>query len=150
MAILVTGGAGYIGSVTVAALRARGEQVVVIDNLVYGHREAVPSDVPFYEGDIGDAELIGRIAAKHEISACMHFSAYAYVGESGEHPRKYFHNNVIQTIRLLDKLIELGILKFVFSSTCATYGEPQYTPIDEDHPQQPTNPYGWSKLMVEQ
>ncbi|HSI87710.1 MAG TPA: UDP-glucose 4-epimerase GalE [Pyrinomonadaceae bacterium] len=150
MAILVTGGAGYIGSVTVAALLARGEQPLVIDNLVYGHREAVPTGVPLYEGDIGDGELIGRIAAEHDITACMHFSAYAYVGESVEHPKKYFHNNVIQTVRLLDKLIELGILNFVFSSTCATYGEPQYTPIDEDHPQDPTNPYGWSKLMVEQ
>src|SRR5690606_9968703 len=113
MAILITGGAGYIGSVTVAALRARNEQVVVIDNLVYGHREALPANVPFYEGDIGDGELIGRIAAEHEISACMHFSAYAYVGESVEHPKKYFHNNVIQTVRLLDKLVELQILNFV-------------------------------------
>jgi UDP-glucose 4-epimerase len=150
MAILVTGGAGYIGSVTVAALLARGEQPVVVDNLVYGHREAVPAGVPFYKGDIGDADAIGRVAAEHTITACMHFSAYAYVGESVEHPKKYFHNNVIQTVRLLDKLIELGVRHFVFSSTCATYGEPQYTPIDEVHPQQPTNPYGWTKLMVEQ
>ena len=150
MAILVTGGAGYIGSVTVAALLAGGEQPVVLDNLVYGHREAIPGEVPFYEGDIGDSDLVGKIAAEHDITACMHFSAYAYVGESVEEPSKYFNNNVVQTIALLDKLVELGIRQFVFSSTCATYGEPRYTPIDEQHPQLPTNPYGWTKLMAEQ
>lgn len=150
MAILVTGGAGYIGSVTVAALLAGGEQPVVLDNLVYGHREAIPGEVPFYEGDIGDSDLVGKIAAEHDITACMHFSAYAYVGESVEEPSKYFNNNVVQTIALLDKLVDLGIKRFVFSSTCATYGEPQYTPIDESHPQLPTNPYGWTKLMAEQ
>ena len=150
MAILVTGGAGYIGSVTVAALLAGGEQPVVLDNLVYGHREAVPAEVPFYEGDIGDGDLVRKIAAEQDITACMHFSAYAYVGESVEEPSKYFNNNVVQTIALLDKLVDLGIKRFVFSSTCATYGEPQYTPIDESHPQLPTNPYGWTKLMAEQ
>lgn len=150
MAILVTGGAGYIGSVTTDALLKSGESPVVIDNLVYGHREAVSPDIPFYEGDIGDRELVSRIFAEHQIDACMHFSAYAYVGESVTDPKKYFANNVVQTISLLDTLIEHGIKKFVFSSTCATYGEPQYVPIDEAHPQQPTNPYGWSKFMVEQ
>src|SRR5690606_4723528 len=150
MAILVTGGAGYIGSVTVTALLAGGEEPVVLDNLVYGHREAIPGEVPFYEGDIGDSDLVGKIAAEHDITACMHFSAYAYVGESVEHPKKYFNNNVVQTIALLDKLVDLGIRQFVFSSTCATYGEPRYTPIDEQHPQLPTNPYGWTKLMAEQ
>src|SRR5690606_19663842 len=88
MAILVTGGAGYIGSVTVTALLAGGEEPVVLDNLVYGHREAIPGEVPFYEGDIGDSDLVGKIAAEHDITACMHFSAYAYVGESVEHPKK--------------------------------------------------------------
>ena len=149
MAILVTGGAGYIGSVAVEALRTRGETVVVIDNLVYGHRESVYPAVPFYECDIGDKEPVRRILSEHAVDACMHFSAYAYVGESVNDPQKYFQNNVGQTLDLLDVLLEHGVKQFVFSSTCAIYGEPQYTPIDERHPQQPTNPYGWSKLMVE-
>lgn len=149
MPILVTGGAGYIGSVAVEDLRRKGEQVVVVDNLVYGHRKAVDDSVPFYEGDIGDRNLIHRIIADHQISECMHFSAFANVGESVENPRKYYENNVSQTIRLLDVLIQNDIKRFIFSSTCATFGEPDYTPIDEKHPQWPTNPYGWSKFMVE-
>jgi UDP-glucose 4-epimerase len=149
MAILVTGGAGYIGSVAVEDLRTDSEEVVVIDNLVYGHRKAVDRNVPLYKGNIGDKEFVQRIFAENEIESCMHFSAYAYVGESVENPGKYFENNVSQTLSLLDVLLENGVKKFVFSSTCATYGEPQYTPIDESHPQNPTNPYGWSKLMVE-
>lgn len=149
MAILVTGGAGYIGSVAVDDLRDRGEDVVVVDNLVYGHREAIDPDIPFYEGHIGDRSLLDRIFADHEIESCMHFSAYAYVGESVEKPQKYFDNNYVQTLTLLDALLEYGIRRFVFSSTCATFGEPQYLPIDESHPQAPTNPYGWTKFMVE-
>ncbi len=149
MAILVTGGAGYIGSVAVEDLLRSGEEVVVIDNLVYGHREAVDKDVPFYEGSIGDCRLLQRIFATHPIEACMHFSAYAYVGESVEDPKKYFHNNVTETLSLLDSLLDNGTTKFIFSSTCATYGEPQYIPIDEKHPQWPVNPYGWTKFMVE-
>jgi UDP-glucose 4-epimerase len=149
MAILVTGGAGYIGSVAVEDLCTAGEKVVVIDNLVYGHRAAVDASVPFYEGNIGDKRLLQKIIDEHGIDACMHFSAYAYVGESVEKPGKYFENNVAQTLSLLDTLVERGIKTLVFSSTCATYGEPQYTPIDEQHPQNPTNPYGWSKFMVE-
>lgn len=149
MAILVTGGAGYIGSATVEHLVARGETPVVLDNLVYGHREAVPEGVAFYEGDIGDRDLVSAIAARHGVEACMHFSAYAYVGESVEQPRKYYDNNFVKTLRLLDTLIDADVRRFVFSSTCATYGEPRYTPIDEAHPQWPTNPYGWTKLMVE-
>ena len=150
MSIFVTGGAGYIGSVVVEDLRERGEEVVVIDNLVYGHRQAVDEGVPFYQGNIGDKELVRRILSEHNIDECMHFSAYAYVGESVENPQKYFENNVSQTLSLLEVLIERDIKKFVFSSTCSTFGEPQYLPIDEKHPQWPTNPYGWSKLMVEQ
>ncbi len=149
MAILVTGGAGYIGSVAVDELRSKGRDVVVIDNLVYGHRRAVHEAVPFYEGDIGDTALVQQILSDHRIDACMHFSAYAYVGESVEDPKKYFTNNLAQTLSLLDSLLENNVKKFVFSSTCAVYGEPQYTPIDEQHPQNPTNPYGWSKFMVE-
>ncbi len=149
MAILVTGGAGYIGSVAVEDLRGQGEKVVVLDNLSYGHRQAIGEDVTFYEGAIGNAELIAEIVEKHEIEACMHFSAFAYVGESVVKPKIYYENNVEQTLRLLDALIENDVKKFIFSSTCATYGEPQKVPIDESHPQHPTNPYGWSKFMVE-
>ena len=150
MAILVTGGAGYIGSVVVEDLRANGTDIVVLDNLSRGHREAVASDVKFYEGDIGDNELVRRICSENEIESVMHFSAFAYVGESVEKPAIYYHNNTMQTLRLLDELIACGVKEFVFSSTCATYGEPQYVPIDEKHPQKPANPYGWSKFFVEQ
>jgi len=149
MAILVTGGAGYIGSVTVELLREQGEDVIVLDNLSRGHRAAVAHEVPFYKGDIGDTELIASIAQKHTIEACVHFAALAYVGESVAQPARYFENNVAQGIRLLNALQAAGARLLVFSSTCATYGEPQRIPIDETHPQQPTNPYGWSKLMLE-
>ena len=149
MAILVTGGAGYIGSAAVEDLRAKGETVVVLDNLVYGHRKAIAESVAFYEGDIGDETLVQRILGEHEIEACMHFSAFAFVGESVEKPQIYYENNFVQTLKLLDVLIKNDIKKFIFSSTCATYGEPQYVPIDEKHPQSPTSPYGWSKFMVE-
>ena len=149
MAILVTGGAGYIGSAAVKDLIGKGETVVVLDNLVYGHRAAVDSSGIFYEGEIGDESLIQKILDEHEIEACLHFSAYAYVGESVEKPNIYYENNFIQTLKLLDVLIKNNVKKFIFSSTCATYGEPQYVPIDEKHPQFPSNPYGWSKFMVE-
>ena len=149
MAILVTGGAGYIGSATAELLRRAGESVVVLDNLCFGHREALDESIPFYEGDIGDSELIGDIAREHGIDACIHFAAFAFVGESVEQPGMYFENNVAQTLALLESLRAVGTKKFIFSSTCATYGEPQYVPIDEAHPQNPVNPYGWSKFMVE-
>src|SRR3982751_5598063 len=149
MGVLVTGGAGYIGSVAVEDLKDRGEEVVVLDNLVYGHREAVADGVPFYEGSIGDKRLITRILSEHKIDACMHYSAYAYVGEWVEQPAKYYQNNFVETLHLLDALREGGVSRFIFSSTCATYGVPKYVPIDEKHPQWPINPYGWSKLMVE-
>ncbi len=149
MAILVTGGAGYIGSVAVEDLNKQGEIVVVLDNLVYGHRQAVAEHISFYEGEIGDKNLVEKIISEHEIEACMHFSAFAYVGESVEKPQIYYENNFVQTLRLLDVLIKNDVKNFVFSSTCATYGEPQYVPINEQHPQSPTSPYGWSKFMVE-
>ncbi len=149
MAILVTGGAGYIGSITVELLHKQGEKVVVLDNLVYGHREAIDESIPFYEGNIGDSELVKEIVGKHEITACVHFAAYAYVGESVTNPNKYFENNTFQTNKLLNSLIESGVKNIVFSSTCASYGDPQYVPIDEKHPQKPVNPYGWSKFMTE-
>ena len=150
MAILVTGGAGYIGSVVVEDLRTNGEEVVVLDNLSRGHRAAVAPEVRFYEGGIGDKNLVKQICAENRIDACMHFSAFAYVGESVEKPNLYYENNTQQTQHLLDALIESDVKKFVFSSTCATYGEPQYVPIDEKHPQKPENPYGWSKFFCEQ
>jgi UDP-glucose 4-epimerase len=149
MAILVTGGAGYIGSVTTEFLRARGEQCVVLDNLSRGQRAAVSPEVPFYEGDVGNRELVTRVCSEHNIEACVHFAAFAYVGESVAEPALYFENNVEQGIRLLGTLISQGVRRVVFSSTCATYGEPIRIPIDEAHPQSPTNPYGWSKLFIE-
>jgi UDP-glucose 4-epimerase len=147
--ILITGGAGYIGSVTGELLRARGESIVILDNLLRGHRETVPDEVPFYQGDIGDRYLVSRIAREHKIEACIHFAALAYVGESVDDPARYYNNNVEQGIALLDSLLKAGVRRLVFSSTCATYGEPQQVPISEDHPQNPTNPYGWTKLMME-
>ena len=149
MAILITGGAGYIGSVTTELLRARGERVVVLDNLSRGHRDAVAPEVPFYQGDVGNRELIARVVQEHDVSACIHFAAFAYVGESVTSPALYYENNVEQGIRLLGALVQANVRHVVFSSTCATYGEPQRIPIDEQHPQQPTNPYGWSKLFIE-
>jgi UDP-glucose 4-epimerase len=149
MAILVTGGAGYIGSAAVEDLAEKGEKIVVLDNLVYGHREAVGENVTFYEGEIGDHDLVEKIIREHAVEACMHFSAYAYVGESVEKPQIYYENNFVQTLKLLEVLIKNNVKKFIFSSTCATFGEPNYVPIDENHPQNPVNPYGWSKFMVE-
>ena len=149
MAILVTGGAGYIGSVMVERFRAKGKAVVVIDDLHRGHRSAVDPDVPFYRGEVGDRALVTRITQEHEIEACVHFAALAYVGESVSEPARYFENNVAQGIALLDALVSAGVRRMVFSSTCATYGEPTQIPIAETCSQWPVNPYGWSKLMVE-
>jgi UDP-glucose 4-epimerase len=147
--ILVTGGAGYIGSITAELLLERGEKVVVLDNLERGHRDAVPDGVPFYEGNVGDRDLLARITKEHDIESCVHFAALAYVGESMEQPERYFSNNVEQGRALLESLQKAGVGKFVFSSTCSTYGEPIEIPITEEHPQNPTNPYGASKLMME-
>lgn len=150
IAILVTGGAGYIGSVTVALLQEQGHDVVVIDNLSRGHRAAVDERIPFYRGDVGDRKLILSITQQHAIDACMHFAAFAYVGESVQDPALYFENNVIQGIQLLNTLREAAVKYVVFSSSCTVYGEPQYIPIDEIHPKQPANPYGLTKLFIEQ
>lgn len=149
MAILVTGGAGYIGSVTVELLRAEGERVVVLDDLARGHREAVAADVPFYEGRVGDRALLARIAREHELESCVHFAALAYVGESVQHPAKYFENNVAQGVAFMSALVEAGVRRMVFSSTCATYGESDQPAISERTAQWPVNPYGWSKLILE-
>ncbi|AFZ13881.1 UDP-galactose 4-epimerase [Crinalium epipsammum PCC 9333] len=148
--ILVTGGAGYIGSHAVLALKCAGYDVVVLDNLVYGHRELVELlEVKLIVGDTSDRTLLDNLFANHNISAVMHFAAYAYVGESVTDPSKYYRNNVIGTLTLLDAMMAASIKKFVFSSTCATYGIPETVPIPENHPQNPINPYGASKLMVE-
>jgi UDP-glucose 4-epimerase len=149
MTILVTGGAGYIGSVTVERLRAKGERVVVLDDLARGHRSAVDSDVPFYHGRVGDRALVARIAAEHKLEACVHFAALAYVGESVLEPAKYFENNVEQGVALMGTLLQAGVKRVVFSSTCATYGEAKQIPIPESSAQWPVNPYGWSKLLIE-
>jgi len=150
MAILVTGGAGYIGSVTVERLEAAGESVVVLDALGRGHREAVTRETPFYKGQVGDRALIAKIVAEHKIESCVHFAALAYVGESVEQPEKYFENNVSLGIAFLGALLAAGVRRFVFSSTAATYGEPERVPIDEECRKWPKNPYGWSKLVIEQ
>jgi UDP-glucose 4-epimerase len=150
--ILVTGGAGYIGSHAVLALRDAGYEVVILDNLIYGHRDLVETalKVELVEGDIGDRTLLNQLFKTREFAAVMHFAAYAYVGESVSQPAKYYRNNLVGTLTLLEAMCDAGIQNFVFSSTCATYGVPQQIPIQETQPQQPINPYGMSKLMVEQ
>ncbi len=149
-AILVVGGAGYIGSHTVRQLVSNGKKVVVLDNLVYGHPEALVDDeVVFIEGDLGHRDLLDKLFTEHDIGAVMHFAAYAYVGESVTAPSKYYGNNLAAPLVLLDAMRAHGVNIFIFSSTCATYGNPQYVPIDEKHPQNPINPYGASKLMLE-
>lgn len=147
--ILVTGGAGYIGSHYVQHAVAAGAEVVVLDNLVYGHREAVPEDVPLYVGDMGNRSLLDKLFSERKIEAVVHFAAYAYVGESVTDPSKYFNNNTCAALNVLDAMRDHGVGCFVFSSTCATYGDPQYVPMDEKHPQNPINPYGESKFFVE-
>jgi UDP-glucose 4-epimerase len=150
MAILVTGGAGYIGGVTVEHLLASGEKVVVLDDLFRGHKGALEPGVPFYEGRVGDRTLVAKITREHEIESCIHFAALAYVGESVSSPVMYYENNVEQGTAFMGSLLKAGVKRIVFSSTCATYGEPQEMPISERCPQWPVNPYGWSKLVLEQ
>jgi UDP-glucose 4-epimerase len=149
MAVLVTGGAGYIGSAFVEMLRVAGESVVVLDDLSRGHRAAVEASVPFYAGTTGDRGLLARIAREHRLDACVHFAAFAYVGESVTEPGRYFDNNAVQAVTLFESLLDAGVRNVVFSSTCATYGVPGESPIPESHPQWPINPYGWSKFFVE-
>ncbi|NJM69363.1 MAG: UDP-glucose 4-epimerase GalE [Scytonema sp. RU_4_4] len=149
--ILVTGGAGYIGSHTVLALKQAGFDVIILDNLVYGHRDLVEKvlQVELVVGDTGDRPLLDDLFNTRDIAAVMHFSAYAYVGESVTDPAKYYRNNVVGTLTLLEAMLAASVKKFVFSSTCATYGVPEVVPIPENHPQNPINPYGATKLMVE-
>ena len=146
--ILVVGGAGYIGTHMVKDLLRAGYSVVVLDNLSKGHRELIPGGV-FVEGDLGDSALLDRLFTQHDICAVMHFAAFSLVGESVQEPLAYYRNNVARTVELLDAMRRHDITRFIFSSTAAVYGEPVTTPIQEDHPLQPTNPYGASKLAVE-
>ena len=149
MAVLVTGGTGYIGSAFVEQLLDSGEAVVVLDDLSRGHRAAVDPRATFYQGRTGDRALVARIAREHRIDCCTHFAAFAYVGESVKEPALYYDNNFTQAASLIDTLVQAGVKRLVFSSTCATYGVPREVPIPEGHPQWPINPYGWSKLFVE-
>ena len=149
MAVLVTGGAGYIGSVAVEKLLERGETVVVVDNLSRGHRAAVQEGSIFFQADVGNREVMSEIIRSNQIDACLHFAAYAYVGESVSEPTLYYQNNVVQGLNLFDCLIEHGVEQIIFSSSCATYGEPIEMPMSETHPQYPVNPYGMTKLFNE-
>jgi UDP-glucose 4-epimerase len=149
MNILVTGGAGYIGSHCCKALAQKGFHPITFDSLVYGHRRFVKWG-EFFKGDAGNPAHLKKCFRQHKIDAVMHFAAYAYVGESVENPLKYYENNVRSTIELLRIAMENGVKTVVFSSSCATYGNPEKTPIDENHPLNPINPYGRTKRMIEE
>ncbi len=149
MRVLVIGGAGYIGSHCVRLLKESGHEPVVLDNLVYGHRAAVADAIPFHRGDLGYATFVEGLLKEERIDIVMHFAAYAYVGESVTDPLKYYENNLAAPIRLLRAMRAAGVNRFVFSSTCATYGIPERMPITEDLPQRPINPYGQTKLDFE-
>src|SRR5215204_6103612 len=148
MRVLVTGGAGYIGSHSAKALALTGIEPVVFDNLSTGHRWAVRWG-PFIEGNLADGVALRRALSTHRIEAVVHFAASAYVGDSMVDPRKYYENNVASSLSLLGAMLDVGVNVIVFSSTCATYGVPEINPIPEGHPQRPINPYGETKLAVE-
>ena len=148
MSVLVTGGAGYIGSHTVRQLRQRGESVVVLDSLEFGSRDAV-ADTPLVVGDIADSDLVAETIARQHVDSIVHFAAYKAPGESFENPGRYFQNNVAGTARLLETAYRSGVRRFVFSSTCAVYGTPERAPVAEDQPIHPESPYGESKALVE-
>jgi len=147
--VLVTGGAGYIGSHAVLALRDAGRKVAVIDTLATGFRWAVPDDVPFYQGDVADAALIDRIAAEHDVLAILHFAGSLLVPESVEQPFKYYLNNVVASRALVESAVRNNVPHFIFSSTAAVYGVPKVVPVTEDAPKAPINPYGNTKLITE-
>lgn len=148
MSILVTGGAGYVGSHTVKELKKKGHEVVVYDNLSRGHRWALRGDA-FVEGDLADENTLRAVFRDHKITAVLHFAAFAYVGESVAEPGKYYQNNVANSLTLLGVMIEQGVRQFILSSTCAVYGDPKKIPLEENHPRDPVNPYGMTKLVVE-
>jgi UDP-glucose 4-epimerase len=148
MSILVTGGAGYVGSHAVKLLLARGHDVWVYDNLSTGHRAAVPAD-RLVVGDLAERDRLDQVLVERRVEAVLHFAAFALVGESVRFPEKYYQNNVVNTLHLLDAVRRHGIGRFVFSSTCATYGVPHTVPITEDEPQRPVNPYGNTKLAID-
>jgi UDP-glucose-4-epimerase GalE len=148
MRILVTGGAGYIGSHTVRLLLERGHEATVYDSLVFGHRQAVPAD-RLIVGDLRDADRLDHALVANRIDAVIHFAAFAFVGESVVDPAKYYQNNLVNTLTLMERMRRNGVKRMVFSSTCATYGAPERVPITEDLPQAPINPYGWTKLFIE-
>jgi UDP-glucose 4-epimerase len=148
MTILVTVGTGDLGSATVERLRAKGEHVVVLDDLVHGHRRALDGEVPLYQGRVGDRSLVERITREPKVEECVHFAAPTSVGESVADPQRYFANNVEQGIALMGALVAAGVQRVVLSSTAATHGEPKQIPIPESSPQWPVNPYGWSKLLI--
>jgi len=149
MNVLVVGGAGYIGSHCVRQLLTAGHRPVVLDNLVYGHRAAVPPGVALHEASAGDEAAVARVLRDEKIELVMHFAAYCYVGESVTDPLKYYFNNEVATLQLLRAMLAAGVKKFVFSSSCATYGTPATLPLVETMPQAPINPYGQTKLDVE-
>lgn len=146
--ILVVGGAGYIGSEINKELNSNGYQTVVFDNLSSGHKEAIKWG-EFVQGDLGNLEDIRGVFSKYKIEAVLDFAAFIEVGESVKDPQKYYYNNLVNTLNLLKVMNEFEVKKIIFSSTAATFGEPKYIPIDENHPQWPINPYGWTKLMIE-
>jgi UDP-glucose 4-epimerase len=148
--LLIVGGAGYIGSHMVDLLVNRGHEVIVLDNLSTGCREAVQERAELVVGDLADNKLLQQLFTQHKFTAVMHFASFIQVGESVEHPAKYYRNNVCNTLNLLDAMLAAEVKYFIFSSSAAVYGNPEYTPIDIEHPQKPINPYGRTKLMVEQ
>jgi UDP-glucose 4-epimerase len=149
MNVLVVGGAGYIGSHCVRQLAAAGHRPVVLDNFAYGHRGALAPDVTVHDADLGDETAVKRILLAEKIDAVMHFAAFCYVGESVTDPLKYYLNNCAATLHLLNAMLQVGVKKFIFSSTCATFGVPATLPIHENLPQAPINPYGQTKLDIE-
>lgn len=149
MNVLITGGAGYIGSIVVEELLEKNNKVVVLDNLEGGHREAIAPEAVFMEGNFAGVQLLDNVFCQYEIDSVIHMAAYTSVSDSMKHPQRYFKNNVANGIALLDTMLKYGVKKMIFSSTAAVYGEPKTVPIDENHLEMPINPYGKSKLIFE-
>ena len=149
LAVIITGGAGYIGSHAVLAFLEAGFRVVVVDDLSTGRRNSIPNDVKFIDGDVGDTELVGRVIREHDIGAVVHFAGRTVVPESVSDPLKYYRNNTAASRNLIEACVANRVRHFIFSSTCSVYGQPEKVPITEDAPTVPINPYGSSKLMIE-